>query len=131
MEMTNNITVTVALSANDRARLDKIIDLLGGIKGEPVKVDVLKDEPRPLKPESPGAKPTTKPTPSPKVVKDEEPTVTLDDVRLLVQRLATPSSGKRDAVRAIVMKHAKSVSDIPADKLGDVHAELVALDKEV
>ena len=115
--MPNNINLTVELGTEDRARLDKIIDLLGkvnvigGVDFAPAKevekVDVLKDEPKP----------------------EPEPTVTLEEVRLLVQKLATPSSGKRDAVRGIVMKYAKSVSDIPADKLTDVYTELVALDK--
>lgn len=107
--MPNNINLTFELGAEDRARLDKIIDLLsnGAAVGTAEKVDVLKDEPKP----------------------EPEPTVTIEDVRLLVQKLATPSSGKRDAVRNIVMKYAKSVSDIPADKLTEVHAELVALDK--
>lgn len=110
--MPNNINLTFELHADDRARLDKIIDLLsnGAAVGTAEKVDVLKDEPKP------------EPV--------EEETVTIDEVRLLVQKLATPSSGKRDAVRNIVMKYAKSVSDIPADKLNEVHAELVALDKE-
>ena len=105
--MPNNINLTVELHKEDRARLDKIIDLLGGgaVVREVEKMDVLKDEPKP------------------------EPTVTLEEVRLLVQKLATPSSGKRDAVRGIVMKYAKSVSDIPADKLTEVYTELVALDK--
>lgn len=111
--MPNNINLTVELHKEDRARLDKIIDLLGGgaVVREVEKVDVLKDEPK------------SEP------VEEEQPTVTIDEVRLLVQKLATPSSGKRDAVRNIVMKYAKSVSDIPADKLTEVHAELVALDK--
>ena len=110
--MPNNINLTFELGPEDRARLDKIIDLLGNgaTVGKAEKVDVLKDEPK--------AEPV------------EEKTVTIDEVRLLVQKLATPSSGKRDAVRSIVMKYAKSVSDIPADKLDEVHAELVALDKE-
>ena len=110
--MPNNINLTVELHKEDRARLDKIIDLLGGGVDLSPKVDVLKDEPKP------------------EPVEEEQPTVTIDEVRLLVQKLATPSSGKRDAVRNIVMKYAKSVSDIPADKLTEVHAELVALDKE-
>lgn len=110
--MPNNINLTFELHAEDRARLDKIIDLLGNgaVVGTVEKVDVLKEEPKP------------------EPIKEE--TVSLEDVRLLVQKLATPSSGKRDAVRGIVMKYAKSVSDIPADKLNEVHAELVALDKE-
>ena len=113
--MPNNINLTVELGAEDRARLDKIIDLLGGLNvSEAVEVttttEVEVQMPEPVKEET-------------------KPTVTLDEVRLLVQKLATPSSGKRDAVRGIVMKYAKSVSDIPADKLNEVHAELVALDK--
>ena len=111
--MPNNINVTVELSAEDRARLDKIIDSLSElfITEAVEQVDVLNEEP----------------TPEPK--EETRPAPTLDEVRLLVQKLATPSSGKRDAVRTIVMKYAKSVSDIPADKLTEVHAELVALDK--
>ena len=113
--MPNNINVTVELGAEDRARLDRIIDLLSGLNiSETVEVttttEVEVEASEPVKEE-------TRPAP------------TLDEVRLLVQKLATPSSGKRDAVRNIVMKYAKSVSDIPADKLTEVHAELVALDK--
>ena len=115
--MPNNINVTVELSAEDRARLDKIIDSLSELFiSEKIEVDATAEVE------------VTAPEP----VEDEpkpEPTVTIDEVRLLVQKLATPSSGKRDAVRTIVMKYAKSVSDIPADKLNEVHAELVALDK--
>lgn len=112
--MPNNINLTVELGAEDRARLDKIIDLLGAARRIPVEMG---DCPSPV---------VEKPEP---VKEETQPTVTLDEVRLLVQKLATPSSGKRDAVRSIVMKYAKSVSDIPADKLTEVHAELVALDK--
>ena len=114
--MPNKVNLTVELSAEDRARLDKIIELLGkvniigGVDLVPAKVEPKLEE--------------IKPEPQP------EPSVTIDDVRLLVQKLATPSSGKRDAVRALVMQYAKSVSDIPDDKLAEVHAELVKLDKE-
>lgn len=112
--MPNNINLTVELHKEDRARLDKIIDLLGAARRIPVEMgDCLPpvaEKPEPIKEET-------------------QPTVTLDEVRLLVQKLATPSSGKRDAVRGIVMKYAKSVSDIPADKLTEVYTELVALDK--
>lgn len=115
--MPNNINVTVELSAEDRARLDKIIDSLSELFiSEKIEVNAT----------------TEVEVTAPEPVEDEpkpEPTVTIDEVRLLVQKLATPSSGKRDAVRTIVMKYAKSVSDIPADKLNEVHAELVALDK--
>ena len=116
--MPNDIKVTVELCAEDRARLDKIIDALSELFiSEAVEVTA-----------TAGVEVTA---PEPEPVKEDEPTVTLDDVRLLVQKYATPSSGKREAVRAIVMKYAKSVSDIPADKLTEVHAELVKLGKEV
>lgn len=112
--MPNDIKVTLELCAEDRARLDKIIDSLSEMFiSEAVEVtpaDVAEE----VKPEP---------------VEEEEPTVTLDEVRLLVQKLATPSSGHRDAVRTIVMRYAKSVSDIPVDKLAEVHAELVKLSK--
>ena len=115
--MPNNINVTVELSAEDRARLDKIIDSLSELFiSEKIEVSATAEVE------------VTAPEP---VEEETKPTVTLDDVRLLVQKLATPSSGKRDAVRALVMKYAKSVSDIPADKLDEIHAELVKLDKGV
>ena len=118
--MPNNIKLTFELCAEDRARLDKIIDSLSELFISEA-VDVAPADAAEVKEE-------TKPEP----VEEEEakPTVSLDEVRLLVQKLATPSSGKRDAVRAIVMTYAKSVSDIPVDKLDEVYTELVKLDKE-
>lgn len=111
--MPNNIKVTVELCAEDRARLDKIIDSLSEMFiSEAVEVTPA-DAAEEIKPEP--------------VEEKNEPTVTLDDVRLLVQKLATPSSGKREAVRALVMQYAKSVSDIPADKLAEVHAKLIEI----
>ena len=111
--MPNNVNLTVELHAEDRARLDKIIELLG--KTQPVVPAKAEAKLEEVKPEP---------------VKEEvKPTVTIDDVRLLVQRLATPSSGKREAVRELVKRYADSVSAIPDDKLAEVHAELVKLDK--
>ena len=114
--MPNILTVTLELCAEDRARLDKIIDSLSDLFiSEAVEVEPA-DVAEEVKPEQ---------------VEEEEaePSVSIDDVRLLVQKLATPSSGKRDAVRALVMKYAKSVSDIPVDKLDEVYKELTDLEK--
>lgn len=117
--MPNILTVTVELCAEDRARLDKIIDSLSELFiAEAVEANI---------PVEMGGDPL----PEPVEEEETEPSVSIDDVRLLVQRLATPSSGKRDAVRAIVMKYAKSVSDIPVDKLDEVFGELVKLSTEV
>lgn len=117
-EWKQTLEIIVNLSGEDRARLDKIIELLGRSNGiKPAELAELV----PAKVEAKIEPPTPEPQP--------EPSVTIDDVRLLVQKLATPSSGKRDAVRALVMQYAKSVSDIPDDKLDEVHAELVKLDK--
>lgn len=115
--MPNNLTVTVELCAEDRARLDKIIDSLSELFiSEAVEV-----APTEVAEEA-----------KPEPVKEElKPSVSLNEVRLLVQRLAVPTSGKRDAVRALVMEYAKSVSDIPADKLDEVYAKLTKLAEEV
>lgn len=116
--MPNKVNLTVELHADDRARLDKIIELLGRSNGiKPAELAELV----PAKVEAKIEPPTPEPQP--------EPSVTIDDVRLLVQKLATPSSGKREAVRELVKRYADSVSAIPDDKLDEVHAELVKLDK--
>lgn len=105
--MPNNINLTFELCAEDRARLDKIIDSLSEMF---ISEAVVADTVEPVKEET-------------------KPSVTLADVQALVQRLATPSSGKRNAARDIVKKYADRVSAIPEDKLDEVYAELTELEK--
>lgn len=58
------------------------------------------------------------------------PAYTLDDIRGMVQKLAAPTSNKREEVKAIVKSYAAKVSDIPADKYSEVMQKLTDLDKE-
>ena len=135
----NNITIE--LSAEDRALLNRIADNLDRlVKGEtPVTLDTTTpktEEPKiePQKPEKvttptstqPIEEKTTEPEPAPQTEQeDEDAGVTLDDVRQLVVHLA--ANGKKAEARAIVTKYAKSVGEIPADKIAEVFKALGAV----
>ena len=134
----NNITVTVELCAEDRARLDKLIKLVECASYTEMKISAealtqkpaeapqteaveepKQDKAEPAKPEeAEPAKPEEAPA----------PTVTPADVRALVQKLVAPGTGKRDATREIVLQYATNVSDIPADKLAEAYEKLKALE---
>ena len=59
------------------------------------------------------------------------PTVTLEQIQQKVVQLAAGNGGaKKAAVREIVNAYAKKVSDLPADKWGEVWSKLTALEKE-
>ena len=146
----NNIKVTVELCAEDRARLDGILEALkqpmkvadvAPVKAEeaPVKVEEAPvqeaveapqteavEEPKEekAKVEKPAEIETEKPEAAP------APTVSPADVRALVQKLVAPGTGKRDATKEIVTRYARNVSDIPADKLTEVYEKLKALEAE-
>lgn len=135
----NNIIIE--LSAEDRALLNRIADNLEAFKasgGAFISVDTAtpKTEPKiePQKPEKvtkptsaqPIEEKTTAPEPAPQTEQEEGvPEVTLDDVRQVVVHLA--ANGKKAEARAIVTKYAKSVGEIPADKIGEVFKELRAV----
>lgn len=135
----NNITIE--LSAEDRALLKRIADNLEAFKtsgGAFISIDTAtpKTEPAPApqKPEEvteptsaqPVEEEKAEPAPEPQTDKEEGvPQVTLDDVRQVVVHLA--ANGKKAEARAIVTKYAKSVGEIPADKVGEVFKELRAV----
>lgn len=136
----NNITVE--LSAEDRALLNRIADSLEAIKPVHFTFDstIPKTEPeiesqKPEKVTEPtSAQPVeekpTEPEPAPQTEQEEgAPEVTHDDIRQIVVRLA--ANDKKNKAIAIVKKYAKSVSDIPADKIGEVFKELRAVVLEV
>lgn len=132
----NNINVTIELCAEDRARLDKILEALIGattlkpvLQTKPVapiapaetkteepapvkKEEPKKEEPAPVEPEKPAAAPV--------------PEVTTAELQSKVVKLV--SAGKKDEARGIVMEYAKSVSDIPAEKRAEVMERLNALE---
>lgn len=114
--MSNHITIE--LSGEDRTRLDRLAEALEqllSVKSPSLNAMTALPEVEPVKEE-------------PKPAEPEKPTVSLTDVQALVQKLATPTSGKRDGVKAIVNAYAKRVSDIPADKLAEVMAKLTELE---
>ena len=110
--------IVIELSAEDRARLDRLAEVLEkylSIESPSRNAMTALPEAEPVKEE-------------PKPAETEKPTVTLADVQALVQKLATPTSGKRDAVKSIVNAYAKRVSDIPTDKLAEVMTKLTELE---
>lgn len=150
------IPVTIELCAEDRARLDTIAGLLTALltptdlaamslkeareamgllpsehaqehhTAELRTVEVETSEPLPAIPpevEQPELAAPAQPD-------EPEKAVTADDIRALVQKLVAPTTGKRDKAKAIVTKYAPSVSEIPADKFGEVFAALKALEVE-
>lgn len=90
------------------AKLAEVIAKAEEVKPEPVKAEAPADDPTP-------------PWEAPAV-----PVVTLEELRTKVVKLA--SSGKRDEVKKIVNTYAKSVTEIPADKLPEVWAKLGELE---
>ena len=120
-------TITIELSAADREKLDDIIVMLGGIysrlggQAEPVAVQTEAAG----ETITPVAEALTEATTAPQAVK-EELTVTHEDIRKKV--VALSASGKKDQVKEIISAVATKVSDIPADKLADVHKQLTALE---
>lgn len=137
----NNITVTIELCAEDRARLDNILAALqkspleraGAALGSvaeavkakaqqtsapaqeaPAPAEELPFEPEPKKQEAPSPAPAA-PEPKPAEAVPEVDTATLQSK--VVQLV---NAGKRDATRAIIMEYAKCVSEIPAAKRAEV-----------
>ena len=149
----NNITVTVELCTEDRARLDRLIAAAenanpfsratGALKSLADRAKDLADEalaqeaaeaPQTEAVEEPKKNPTEEEKPAEtEPAKPEEapaPTVTSADVRALVQKLVAPGTGKRDATKEIVTQYAANVGSIPEDKLAEVYEKLKALEVE-
>lgn len=120
--MSNHITIE--LCAEDRARLDRLAEVLGQLLSEKNHINAMFGVPNAMT-ALPEAEPVKE---EPKPAEPEKPTVSLADVQALVQKLATPTSGKRDAVKSIVNAYAKRVSDIPTDKLAEVMTKLTELE---
>ena len=134
----NTINLTTELCAEDRARLDTLIQELrvvsdtaelirqalvnGTIPAAPQAVAAVQPEPE-AEP-APEEKAPTEPQEA--AEEDFMPWVTLTDIQKKVVGLST--AGKKDAVKAIVQEYAAKVSAIPEDKLAEVLARLTALE---
>ena len=133
--------ISIELCAEDRARLDNIISLLSAqveiemkvpkttgktaqeapkeesratTQAEPKKAPVTEIEPQEVKEEAP-AEPKT-----------ETPAVSLEQLQGLVVKLAT--NGKKVEARELVFAYAKSVTDVPVEKRGELYAKLQKLE---
>lgn len=118
-------TITIELCAEDRARLDAILEAL--TNGAP-KVEAKAEPEHPVEDPFPETKdPAVEPAPvveAPK--KPEAPKVKMEDVQQKV--VALSAAGKKAEVRAIVTAYAERVSAVPEDKLAEVLEKLNALE---
>ncbi len=145
----NNITVTLELCAEDRARLDKLqatmdkMTFTEGVVLEGVVLEgvVLEGVVEAIATEAPKSEPVEEQLPEqvaiPEVVEPEKtpepqteepkPAVTKSDIQRKV--VALSQAGKKAAVKDIVTAYGNTkVSDIPEDKLAEVLQKLTALE---
>ena len=133
--------IIIELCAEDRARLDNILEALKGltvapcIEAEPLKpfpqeapaqeapapAEELPFEPEPKKQEAPAPAPA--PEPKPAEVVPEVDTATLQSK--VVQLV---NAGKRDEAKAIILEYAPCVSQVPAEKRAEALARLNKLE---
>lgn len=140
----NHINLTIELCADDRARLDKILEALSGLQqpnchscvenavGMTRGLAELAEKataPEPVNDPEPTEEPELAEEPEPTEEPAEAPKYTKADVQAIVQRLAAPTSKKREQAKAIVKEYAVKISAIPADKYDEVMGKLIELDK--
>ena len=123
-------TITIELCAEDRARLDKIIEALSHHDCSRCANDVAKYVVGTLETAS-DAEPAEHETaqPEPEVVApaaEVAEAVSLADIQKKVVELS--AAGKKAEVREIITAYAKKVSDIPEDKTTEVWNKLTALE---
>lgn len=152
-------TITITLCAEDRARLDKLTDLLGQRVAQATAIMAANYEPDPIHTalsealasaetpqdragEAEAETPTTTPLDEEKPTAEEsaptaevvEPTVTLEQIQQKVLMLAAANGGaKKAAVRGIINAYGAKVSDLKdqPDKWAEVWGKLTALESEV
>lgn len=144
--MSNTINVTVELGPESQAKLDQILAALQGMKPNchscvetAVQMTIAATtSPEPSTAPEPDHKQESgaKERPADAVDTHDDPApatgpeVTQADVLALVQKLATPTSSKREQAKTIVKSYADRVSAIPAEEFAEVFDKLTQLDKE-
>lgn len=148
----NHIRVTTELCTEDRARLDKIIELLG-VRAEQAKVVIENEYDAKLEPETASTEKKADAAEAPKIAQDapkpsEHPTldpfpetpataeeqsetpekqVTTAELQQLV--IALCRANKKDAVREVITSYGvANVAGLPADKYNEVYKRLKALE---
>lgn len=122
----------VNLSADDRARLDKILEALTGLQQPNCHscVETAVGMTKGLAELAEKAvAPNTMTEPEP-VEQADAPTYTKDDIMAMVRTLAAPDNPKREQAKAIVKEYAAKVSAIPADKYTEVMDRLNELNNQ-
>lgn len=133
-------TIEFKLCAEDRARLDKIIELLEGTKITTEKAThatikkpsqkAPKAEPRETEPTQAETEPTPENSDDAGAIV-EQPDVTLEQIHQKVIQLVTGFGGAKKAqTKAIINTYAPKTSEIPADKWQEVWDQLLALESE-
>lgn len=121
----NNINVTVELCAEDRARLDKLLEALTARPAEVKAAPEQPVEPEVVEPEV--VEPVQETLAEPEQpVEPEVVTVTAADIQRKVIELS--AAGKKAQVRDIVTTYADKVSELPESALPEVWAKLTALE---
>lgn len=123
----NTITVITELCAEDRARLDAIIEALQSPQGKPTEAAQAVEAPAPKETQPKEEKPTEADTAetAASTTAAAEPMVSHDDI--LKKVITLSAAGKKKEAREIVTGYAEKVSDIPADKLAEVAERLDAI----
>lgn len=129
-------TLTIELCAEDRARLDGILEALTqhNCKGcvEAATAYTVAQMVAPVEPVAPVAEakeePKAEPAPEPEqpAAKEDAPAVSLSDIQQKVVTLS--AAGKKAQVRDIITAYASRVSAIPEDKVGEVWQKLTELE---
>lgn len=129
-------TLTIELCAEDRARLDAIIDALtkhnckgcveAAVSYTAAQMTALVEPVEPVSEanEEPKAEPALEPEQP--AVKEDAPAVSLSDIQQKVVTLS--AAGKKAEVRSIITAYASRVSAIPEDKVGEVWQKLTELE---
>lgn len=117
----NTFTVQMELCPEDRARLDKILAALEN--SEPplsmvLDTSVVLDTA--VKAEEPVEKPAEQKA-------STKPQATKDDIRKLVVSISAKGKEAKAAAREVVTKYAETITDLPEDKLDEIHKALSAL----
>ena len=135
-------TIIIELCAEDRARLDRVIELLGGLrrpdcsscvegvasyraKAAEVMDSQVAAAPAPAPVEAPKAEPVVE---APAPVK---PSVTLEQIQKKATQIAAGSPEKKAALRALVNVYAAKVTDLPESAWEAVWDGLCKLEGEV
>ena len=132
--------ITIELCAEDRARLDKIIEGLGALRRPDCSscvegVASYMAKAAEVMEAHPVSEPFAAPAPAPvpeaaPVVEPEKPAVTLEQIQKKATQIAAGSAEKKATLRSIVNQYAAKVTDLPKSCWPAVWDALCKLEKE-